>query len=165
MIMKMSLIYLTMIITLAFMNMNHPLAMGLTIILQTVLICLVTGITNQTFWFSYILFLIFLGGMLVLFIYVASLASNEMFSLPSLKFFILLAPLPILLFTDPIMLTSHNNLPETNQEWTNILSPTYKLYNQSIMMLTIVLILYLFLTLIAITKITKLHSGPLRPSR
>nr|QNV11699.1 NADH dehydrogenase subunit 6 [Rhamphomyia barbata] len=78
---QMILSLMIMISSFIFMQMNHPLAMGLMLLMQTFLICLITGLMTKSFWFSYILFLIFLGGMLVLFIYVTSLASNEMFSM------------------------------------------------------------------------------------
>ena len=50
--------------------------MGLTLLIQTILVSIISGLITKTFWFSYILFLVFLGGILVLFIYVTSLASN-----------------------------------------------------------------------------------------
>nr|DAA06218.1 TPA_exp: truncated NADH dehydrogenase subunit 6 [Drosophila persimilis] len=79
----MQLILYSLILTtsIIFLNMIHPLAMGLTLLIQTIFICLISGLMTKSFWYSYILFLIFLGGMLVLFIYVTSLASNEMFNL------------------------------------------------------------------------------------
>lgn len=66
---------------LIFINLKHPVALGLTLILHTLLISGVTGLAVGNFWFSYVLFLVFLGGVLVLFIYITSLASNEKFSL------------------------------------------------------------------------------------
>jgi NADH-ubiquinone oxidoreductase chain 6 len=53
--------------------------MGLVLIVHTIRIGVVTGIMARNFWFSYILFLVFLGGVLVLFIYITRLASNEKF--------------------------------------------------------------------------------------
>jgi NADH-ubiquinone oxidoreductase chain 6 len=41
----------------------------------------VTGLLADNFVYSYILFLVILGGVLVLFIYITSLVSNEVFSL------------------------------------------------------------------------------------
>ena len=43
-----------------------------------------TSYCEKSFWFSYILFIIIIGGILVLFIYIRRLASNEIFS-PSNK--------------------------------------------------------------------------------
>jgi hypothetical protein len=64
-----------------FINLSHPVGLGLTLILHTLLIRGATGLAAGNFWFSYVLFLVFLGGVLVLFIYMTRLASNEKFVL------------------------------------------------------------------------------------
>lgn len=148
------------------------MAIGLTLLIQTILICLRTGLITKTFWFSYILFLIFLGGILVLFIYVTSLASNEIFNLSIkltlfsftiLRFFIILS-----LIVDKTYLTSfflNNEIERITNLYTyfseNSLSLN-KLYNFPTNFVTILLINYLLITLIVIVKITKLFKGPLR---
>nr|AMH85406.1 NADH dehydrogenase subunit 6 [Hydrotaea sp. ACMJ-2016] len=154
-----------------FMNMKHPLAMGLTLLMQTTLVSMMSGLMTKTFWFSYILFLVFLGGMLVLFIYVTSLASNEMFSfsikllLISIMFFSLM--MITLFFIDKFMLLQYSNmemnsiLNMNSYIMENSLSLN-KLYNYPINLLTILLMNYLLITLIAVVKITKLNQGPLR---
>nr|QUE26650.1 NADH dehydrogenase subunit 6 [Ilythea japonica] len=159
-------------ISIMFMNMIHPLAMGLTLLIQTLLICLITGLMNQSFWFSYILFLIFLGGMLVLFIYVTSLASNEMFSLSmkmTLMFFIMIFMtfiMYMLIDMNFFMNWMNNNDMKNNIEINNYLSENSmnlnKLYNFPTNIMTIMLMNYLLITLIAVVKITKLSKGPLR---
>nr|UQJ73587.1 NADH dehydrogenase subunit 6 [Diamesa sp. 7XL] len=156
-----------------FMQMKHPMAMGLMLLVQTALICLVTGNYSKTYWFSYVLFLIFLGGMLVLFIYVTSLASNEMFSF-SMKIFIM--SMTILFISLIMMLVMDNsmiaNFLSNNEVYSMMDMKSFinentvslnKLYNFPTNMLTILLINYLFLTLIAVVKITNIYEGPLRP--
>nr|AFV08620.1 NADH dehydrogenase subunit 6 [Pollenia rudis]QLY89765.1 NADH dehydrogenase subunit 6 [Pollenia angustigena] len=168
------LILMTMlfIFNIIFMNMKHPLAMGLILLIQTTLICLTSGLMTKSFWFSYILFLTFMGGMLVLFIYVTSLASNEMFTF-SMKlliislmiFFIMIISL---LFIDKNIFMNYQNseiksiFNENSYILENSLSLN-KLYNYPTNMLTILLMNYLLITLIAVVKITKLFKGPLRP--
>nr|YP_010040767.1 NADH dehydrogenase subunit 6 [Syrphus ribesii]QOZ40945.1 NADH dehydrogenase subunit 6 [Syrphus ribesii] len=170
----MQLILYIMILMLAFMfmQMNHPLSMGMMLLIQTVMICCISGLMTKTFWFSYILFLIFIGGMLVLFIYVTSLASNEMFNF-SMKMFILLFInlfiLTILIIFMDKMILMFNSL---NNEMTSIsfinnyiMENTLnlnKLYNYPTNMINILLINYLLITLIATVKITKLFYGPIR---
>nr|YP_009640811.1 NADH dehydrogenase subunit 6 [Gyrostigma rhinocerontis]QCU81310.1 NADH dehydrogenase subunit 6 [Gyrostigma rhinocerontis] len=157
-----------------FMNMQHPLAMGLILLIQTLLTCLFTGAISKTFWFSYILFLVFLGGMLVLFIYVTSLASNEMFSfssklmLTSMIVICLSTLLFILLKNNMFMLTFPNLEMTTITNLTTYMTENSlslnKLYNYPTNLLTILLMNYLLVTLIAVVKITKLFKGPLRPT-
>nr|QLY90003.1 NADH dehydrogenase subunit 6 [Spelobia clunipes] len=170
--MQFMLYSLLFIFSIIFMQMIHPLAMGLMLLIQTLLICLMTGLIAKSFWFSYILFLIFLGGMLVLFIYVTSLASNEMFTL-SMKltlasFVFFMTSLMIFYFMDKNMINMFFN----NTEMSSIVnSVSYfmenslslnKLYNYPTNLITILLMNYLLITLIAVVKITKLFYGPLR---
>nr|YP_010127726.1 NADH dehydrogenase subunit 6 [Oyamia nigribasis]QPP20253.1 NADH dehydrogenase subunit 6 [Oyamia nigribasis] len=165
------LMTLSSILAFVFTQMSHPLAMGLMLLLQTLVVCLMSGIMTKSFWFSYILFLVFLGGLLVLFIYVTSLASNEMFSLstPTLMTFSLslLVMLIILTMWDPYLttfMTESNDMQDLNlciQPEDASLS-LMKLYNQPTSLITLMLALYLFLTLIAVVKITKIFYGPLR---
>nr|ASM82602.1 NADH dehydrogenase subunit 6 [Agnetina aequalis] len=170
---NMMLITSSLILAFTFTQMNHPLAMGLLLLLQTLVMCLVTGFTTQSFWFSYILFLVFLGGLLVLFIYVASLASNEMFSLSTITMTFMTIAFGISWFLfiilDPYFLM--NTIESTDM--LHIDSTFYseetafslmKLYNNPTSLVTLMLVSYLFLTLIAVVKITKISSGPLRLS-
>nr|YP_010701714.1 NADH dehydrogenase subunit 6 [Eupeodes americanus]YP_010701753.1 NADH dehydrogenase subunit 6 [Eupeodes luniger]WCJ53275.1 NADH dehydrogenase subunit 6 [Eupeodes americanus]WCJ53327.1 NADH dehydrogenase subunit 6 [Eupeodes luniger] len=167
------ILYIT-ILMLAFMfiQMNHPLSMGMMLLIQTVMVCCISGLMTKSFWFSYILFLIFIGGMLVLFIYVTSLASNEMFTFSlkmfMLMFFSLLIMMVMIIFMDKmiLMFNSLNNEMSSISSMNNyILENTLnlnKLYNYPTNMINILLINYLLITLIATVKITKLFYGPLR---
>nr|QWQ55648.1 NADH dehydrogenase subunit 6 [Diestrammena sp.] len=169
----MTFMAIMMMMNIMFMLANHPLTMMLIIIMQTVMICLSTGIIYQSFWFSYILFLVFLGGMLVLFIYITSLASNEMFKIPSWTIIMIMGMMLIMLlnymFIDSSMWMSMiNNIDMTNIS--NYISTMYsesnlsltKLYNNPSNMITLMLVMYLFLTLIVIVNITNIFKGPLR---
>nr|QID03245.1 NADH dehydrogenase subunit 6 [Formicosepsis sp. LX2018-01] len=155
-----------------FLKMKHPLAMGLMLLIQTLLICLTTGMMAQSYWFSYILFLIFIGGMLVLFIYMTSLASNEMFSFSNKMMITIMISFSIimmmLLFVDKMNWSNWlmNNNMQSLSNLNSFISENSlnlnKLYNYPTNLLTIILMNYLLITLIAVVKITKLFYGPLR---
>nr|WNH42599.1 NADH dehydrogenase subunit 6 [Neoperla tangana] len=162
---------LTSILSFTLTLITHPLAMGLTLLTQTLIICLTTGLMTRSFWFSYILFLVFLGGLLVLFIYVTSLASNEMFSFTPFVAILmtLLGATSVMIFTvsDPLTLPLNEKSTDTSSNpfpmWTDETAPTLmKLYNSPTNLITLMLALYLFLTLIAVVQITKIFQGPLR---
>nr|YP_010535815.1 NADH dehydrogenase subunit 6 [Coptotriche turpinia]UYB79013.1 NADH dehydrogenase subunit 6 [Coptotriche turpinia] len=151
--------------------LNHPLSMGLIILIQTLLTCLISGMFINTYWFSYILFLTFLGGLLVLFIYVSSLASNEMFFF-SMKLFISMI---IIIITLMLMLNymNYNNNFIFNMEMKSLENKMLffmnefkfnlnKLYNSHNMFFMMLLIMYLFITLVAVVKLTNIMSGPIR---
>nr|AVN67882.1 NADH dehydrogenase subunit 6 [Therea regularis] len=157
----------SMLISINFMQMNHPLAIGLMLLMQTTILCLISGFMSQTFWFPYILFLIFLGGMLVLFIYTTSLASNEMFNLSTKMILI------NMLMMMPLMFILNLDMPQNNLDIINFTQltenintlPLVKLYNNPNGFITIMLASYLFLTLIAVVKITNISKGPLRNTK
>nr|YP_003359520.1 NADH dehydrogenase subunit 6 [Gandalfus yunohana]ACC62354.1 NADH dehydrogenase subunit 6 [Gandalfus yunohana] len=158
-----------LILSFLFSRLSHPLSMGLTLLLQTTMISLSVGISTYSFWFSYILFMIFLGGMLVLFIYVASLASNEFFSfsLSTFMFYFL----TLLIFTimcfylDPILVSNYSSLPSSSLclQMSTIKIVSW-IYSNTMMSFTLFIVMYLLLTLIVVVKITNLFKGPLRLS-
>nr|YP_009500814.1 NADH dehydrogenase subunit 6 [Palaemon annandalei]AXB37208.1 NADH dehydrogenase subunit 6 [Palaemon annandalei] len=158
-------------VAFCFTFMAHPLAMGLTLIAQTILICNIASLILSVGWFSYILFLIFLGATLVLFIYVASLASNEIFKITPMMMGILLTPLmtiPLFLLPETLLLPNKETL-ETSflsfpQEMMSIQLKLNSMYNPTSANLTAIIILYLLLTLVVVVKLSSKFSGPLRLS-
>nr|AML26505.1 NADH dehydrogenase subunit 6 [Staphylinidae sp. BMNH 1274665] len=156
---------ITILLSMIFIFMKHPLTMGFTLLMQTLNITLLTGMLHKNFWFSYILFLIMIGGLLILFIYMTSMAANEIFNYSNKIFFMLLSSLLISI----ILITFSDNYFIDNllkfQE--NIYSLTTNLYlikyfNFPSIIIIILMINYLLITLLATVKITKLKSGPLR---
>nr|AGY61265.1 NADH dehydrogenase subunit 6 [Halocaridina rubra] len=152
-----------------FIKIKHPLTMGLMLLAQTVIIAVYINSVLKTSWFSYILFLIFLGAMLVLFIYVTSLAPNEpfYFSSSSAIIFLSAALLSVtFLMIDPIFKLYPVNLSLSSITTSEMFSSNSALlcdmYNLSTMKMTLFLILYLLLTLVVVVKITSTHFGPLR---
>nr|QAY82089.1 NADH dehydrogenase subunit 6 [Endoclita minanus] len=171
--MKMFISVLLILFSTIMFFLNHPLSMGLMLLLQTFMVAFISGMLINTFWFSYILFLTILGGLLVMFIYVASIASNEMFKFnPNLLMFYL-----IILMIMFIMIFIFNNLYTLNMNINKELSIFYnkmiffnnensinisKIYNNQSYFLTMMSIMYLLITLFAIVKITNINYGPLR---
>nr|YP_009479384.1 NADH dehydrogenase subunit 6 [Endotricha consocia]AVV61650.1 NADH dehydrogenase subunit 6 [Endotricha consocia] len=163
--MKLLLFSILFISTIMFF-INHPLSMGLMILLQTFLISILSGMFVKTYWFSYILFLTFLGGLLVLFIYVSSIASNEMFTFKKkfLWFCILLMIYflnkKFIFFSFNLEMNNFFNIMFLNNE--NLINLS-KLYNNQTYLMMLMMMIYLFITLIAIIKVTNIFYGPLRP--
>nr|YP_010329795.1 NADH dehydrogenase subunit 6 [Acronicta major]UNP54529.1 NADH dehydrogenase subunit 6 [Acronicta major]UNP54939.1 NADH dehydrogenase subunit 6 [Acronicta major] len=169
---------LMMMMTFTMMFMNNPLSMGLMILIQTLLTCLLTGMMIKTYWFSYILFLTFLGGLLVLFIYVSSIASNEMFNksfnmkMIFMLFMIILMLMMMKQYMNPNIKWMNLFLNSDMNNFTNLMLffnnenkiDLNKLYNNQTFMIMMMLVIYLFITLIAVVKITNIFYGPLRSS-
>nr|BDL61451.1 NADH dehydrogenase subunit 6 [Ilyograpsus nodulosus] len=158
---------LLMTFSILFTTLMHPLAMGLILLIQTVLISLTAGLSLYSFWFSYILFLIFLGGMLVLFIYVSSLAPNEAFFSMNIFISIILISLMftlIILSIDPILSNIlHISMPLSSFNFFNSTPLIINwIYNSPSMTFTMFIVTYLLLMLIIIVKMINLFKGPLR---
>nr|QUB07147.1 NADH dehydrogenase subunit 6 [Platycorynus sp. N26] len=156
-------ILMMMILSTTFMLMSHPISFGAVLILQTIMMAVTSGLSNNNFWFSYILFLVMIGGMLIMFIYMTSIASNEKFKF-SLKMTLIL---PI---TFIIKMITENNLFEDNMKINETIifnSPKmttllHKYFNFPFSMMATFLMIYLLLTLIVVVKLTKKKLGPLR---
>ncbi|UKZ43546.1 NADH dehydrogenase subunit 6 (mitochondrion) [Schistocerca piceifrons] len=168
---KMMIMSLSTVMNINFIKLSHPMSMMLFIILQTFLVGLMTGAMMESYWLSYILFLTFLGGMLVLFIYITSIASNEMFQPKSITMIITLTMwmfimstliiLDMTMFMDFFKNTETMNIDNSinYQEMTMSLE---KLYNSPTFIITMMMMIYLFLALLAVVKITNINQGPIR---
>nr|ARH54764.1 NADH dehydrogenase subunit 6 [Trigonopterus sp. 4 AH-2016] len=165
--MLMIILLLNCALATIFLSLNHPLSLGCVLLLQTILIALVSGYFYLNFWFSYILFLIMIGGMLVMFIYMTSVASNEKFKLPKNSAYFLTCLMMLLILitysTDEFLYLSADmskNLISQNTYMINFSMNKYFNYPGNPIMIS--LMIYLFITLIAIVKITDKNFGSLR---
>jgi NADH-ubiquinone oxidoreductase chain 6 len=149
---------------LIFTQIKHPMAVGLILLIQTTMVCLIRGTIYRSFSFSYILFIIMIGGILLLFIYITRLASNEIFS-PSNKILILSSILlPTLIYIIPTVTNKEISLHNTIIE-NEITTTTTVIYNQMIGVITTMLVIYMLLTLIVVVNIINVSRGPLRHTR
>nr|ALO76109.1 NADH deshydrogenase subunit 6 [Amphiops globus] len=156
--------YMILIMSMMIVLMNHPLSMGTMLLIQVLTISMITGSLSMNYWFSYILFLIMVGGMLVLFIYMTSIASNEKFKFSNWNLMltlIFIAMSSLTIFLDQYFMEYLNFQTETinNLNFSSMIS---KFMNFPHNIILFVIITYLFITLIAVVKISKIKYGPLR---
>nr|YP_009499537.1 NADH dehydrogenase subunit 6 [Aegosoma sinicum]ASL05651.1 NADH dehydrogenase subunit 6 [Aegosoma sinicum] len=157
----------TVTLSIFFLSISHPLSFGLVLLLQTMVVSLITGLMSFNFWFSYILFLIMVGGMLILFIYMTSIASNEKFKF-SFKLFIVfilflvsLLALAMLDYSFPNQFLLTYDLVSQDKTPLNYNSMTKFINTPASFNLTMIIV-YLLITLIMVVKITNIQYGPLR---
>nr|AYQ19035.1 NADH dehydrogenase subunit 6 [Amarygmini sp. ACP-2013] len=158
-----TLIMTNIMMTITFMFMMHPLSMGMILLFQTIVISLMTGNMNQSFWFSYILFLIMIGGMLILFMYMTSIASNEKFKF-NIKMLIPLMMTMILMILIPEKSKTqimNNEIMETMKS-IDFYFTINKFMNNSMSMILLFLMIYLLMALIITVKITNFKQGSMR---
>nr|QJX65656.1 NADH dehydrogenase subunit 6 [Amorophaga japonica] len=172
---KMIIMYFMLFMSILMFFMNHPIPMGLMILMQTLLLCMISGLSIYSYWFSYILFLIMLGGLMVLFIYVSTIASNETFKMNKMMYFyiIMINLLLIsffLIFTNKMNWMNISNMEMMNFNYKFLMLNNEnkinlsKLYNKKTFMMMLMMIMYLLITLIAVVKIINIFHGPLRSS-
>nr|UXW93474.1 NADH dehydrogenase subunit 6 [Blasticotoma sp. 'minuta'] len=173
--MTMMMIWISINLTIMFCFLNHPLSMGLTLLTQSIIISMIINMHSNTSWFSYILFLIMVGSMLIMFLYIISISSNEKFILLSTK--ISFIPISFMMISllmmsymdqDFLMYTKSMHPKEISQmasyEFNTNLNfmSLNKLYNTPTNLMTIMMMFYLLFTLIIIVKIIKINASPLR---
>nr|AVJ52599.1 NADH dehydrogenase subunit 6 [Tectocoris diophthalmus] len=155
------MIMYSMMISLATLMlwMKHPLSMGSILVAQTLIIALSSGMMLNNFFFSYIIMIIMLSGALVLFTYMASVASNEKF-----KTSISVMILPMITFPASMYFITFTEMYEYMNNC-NIINSTInliKMFNMMSAYMTIMVIIYLLITMIIVSFIASSKEGPLR---
>nr|YP_009490340.1 NADH dehydrogenase subunit 6 [Reticunassa hiradoensis]AWH61678.1 NADH dehydrogenase subunit 6 [Reticunassa hiradoensis] len=143
--------------------MMQPLSLGLIIMISTLLMCFISAMTLSS-WYGYILFLIYVGGLLVMFAYVAALSPNVLFGkgTPMIFFLIVLFPISIILYFLPLIdlsTVSYFNLNELK------LLKMYGIEMVAPEMISILigLAIILLINLIVVVKICYYQHASLRP--
>nr|QEM01938.1 NADH dehydrogenase subunit 6 [Abscondita chinensis] len=162
----MTLLIIMLTLTISFMFMSHPLSMGMVLLAQTLMIAMWTGLMSMNFWYSYILFIVMVGGMLILFIYMTSVASNEKFMYSKMLSITMMFLFILLLFTNKdhmymLMNSMNSDLMMIKNNLTFKMSLN-KFLMYPMMIMSLMIIIYLLIALIAMNKITNVKSGPLR---
>lgn len=129
------------------------------LLIQTIITTILISITRNTSWITIVIFLIIIGGILILFIYIRRVAGNEKFTNNYKTSFIV-----ILILMLPLEeLINEININEFQNRYINNESITFiKIYNKKTINITLIIFIYMYLTIIVVTKIVKIHKGPLR---
>nr|YP_009509808.1 NADH dehydrogenase subunit 6 [Cominella adspersa]AXF46424.1 NADH dehydrogenase subunit 6 [Cominella adspersa] len=144
--------------------MSQPLSLGLVIMVSTLLMCFISAITLSS-WYGYILFLIYVGGLLVMFAYVAALSPNVLFGkgTPVLFFSFLIFPLILIFYAYPLI-----DLPSIGYLYTFTELKFLKMYgiemvSPHMISILIGLAVILLVNLIVVVKICYYQHASLRP--
>nr|YP_011010378.1 NADH dehydrogenase subunit 6 [Metrocoris triangulatus]WPW46993.1 NADH dehydrogenase subunit 6 [Metrocoris triangulatus] len=158
--MKLMYMFVTMMSTIMIMA-RHPLSMGFNLILMTAMLSMMMNLFMKYSWYSYILILVMLGGMLVLFMYMASVASNEImkFSLKMMLTTIMVTIIVTIFMKNEMIMNMQTIIPTIeNQQSMSMM----KLFNSKTMIITILLAMYLLMTMIYVIFINNVFEGPMR---
>nr|UZT27120.1 NADH dehydrogenase subunit 6 [Sternaspis buzhinskajae] len=138
---------------------TSPLILGMTIWFMALLTALLTALLHLS-WFGFIIFLIYIGGMLVMFAYFSAIAPDQQMKIyfSQLISFFLIPPIVTMFiiksFSAPLLTSIPTSL---------LFSPQTKLFIMLWAAPFFLLTLILFFTLIAVTKIVFQARAPLRP--
>nr|UGK73318.1 NADH dehydrogenase subunit 6 [Ledra trigona] len=142
--------------------LSNPMSMGLLLLIYSFLISFMIGKVMVSSWFCIVLVLVMIGGLLVIFMYVSSISSNESFNL-NLLFLLGLILIFLFFFEDFLLENQSFDLMKMMSDLN--LSESFslvKLYNGSCFILTFFLIIYLIFCMVVVSSIVKHFSGPLR---
>nr|VFU78717.1 NADH dehydrogenase subunit 6 [Proasellus hercegovinensis] len=155
------MLFLMFLLSGLFLASSSPHLMIMTLLASTFLATLILGAMKTFPWVAYILFLVFLGGILILFTYISSLSSNPLFKKVKLEIFIPMIFMSIfmLAYNLPPMLMEVNSHPigvrPAELAMKELFSPlVYPLY--------LYLFSYLLITLLYVVTIMKTYYTPLR---
>lgn len=140
----------TLIILLA----QTPIVLGINILLISLLLSMIFASFISS-WYSFLIFLIYVGGMLVMFSYFLALIPNQQIVQSST---ILYYSITVVIILSTILITKIT--PPTAPNYTSNL--TYLYYSRASPIL-IILASILLLTIIIVVKIALRSKGPLRP--
>nr|YP_009680593.1 NADH dehydrogenase subunit 6 [Microcondylaea bonellii]QDH07380.1 NADH dehydrogenase subunit 6 [Microcondylaea bonellii] len=147
--------------TLSMILPMHPLSLGMMILILAFINCIL--IATMSPWYAYMLFFIFIGGMLVMFAYIASLSPNTTFSINNQLMPTILTML-IVLFSNNLSLKSNYLVnPELNLSLNTSTQALSSLYSYNGNSCVILLASVLLFTMVAAVKLCKPKSGALRP--
>ncbi len=146
-----------------FLQLTAPLRLGAVVVLFSFLARLSIYLICPTAWFSLLLVLLFLRGIIVIFVYVASLAHNELY-LYSFNYglFALVLMSAASILNDKVKWGALSELRPTD------LSPhfiVYKAYSFGVYLFTVLLVVYLFIRLVIVVKLATSMGAPLRAKK
>lgn len=133
---------------------KNPLSLLLLIVLIRLTVAAIFRIAISS-WYSFLIFLIYVSGILVIFAYFAAITPNQSIDIKSTLLNILYVSIPIFSFTA----IKTVNFPKFDEKQIQI-TKIYELENGFTLIFITLLLLF---TIIVIVKLTKHCQGPLRP--
>nr|YP_010690954.1 NADH dehydrogenase subunit 6 [Lambis lambis]WBU92605.1 NADH dehydrogenase subunit 6 [Lambis lambis]WBU92618.1 NADH dehydrogenase subunit 6 [Lambis lambis] len=144
--------------------MAQPLSLGLVIMLLTLMMCCLSALLISS-WYGYILFLIYVGGLLVMFAYVAALSPNVLFSggYPVVLFFLMIPLLCLIFYFYPFVDLNSLGYINSYTDYSNLKTYGIELVSPDMISVLIGLGLILLINLVVVVKICYYQHASLRP--
>nr|UGW52808.1 NADH dehydrogenase subunit 6 [Isocladus armatus] len=142
-----------------------PYWMVAVLLFQTLMVGLFLGLSKGSLWFAYILFLVFLGGMLVIFSYMSSLVPEEL--MESIPYQTALGGSTMIFISVSLLyfLSVSSVFPsESVLSGKKVINVMNELFSFSKMFMYCFVVSYLLLALFCVANMAKSKFGPLRLS-
>nr|ACJ69609.1 NADH dehydrogenase subunit 6 [Schlettererius cinctipes] len=158
-----------------FKNSSNPLYLGIHLFFLTIFMMITMSMQYNSYFISFIMFLIMIGGLLIMFLYFTAISSNSIFIFDKnfymsmiMKIMLLMILMMMLMYKiDPnltnefqeIMFYNINNFSITEKLNSNMLT---NLFNYPTMNMSIFMMMYLIFTLLTVVKICIKINVPIR---
>lgn len=145
---------------------SHLLILGFILILISICLGFMIYLYALSTWIRYLLVIVFTRGMIIILMYIISLARNDFIKNKKVPFIVALIRAGLFPFMakilDPLNFSYNmsNNLTDINIPLTKL--TIFKRYRSTVLEITLILIIYLLIVLITAVKIASLNKGPLR---
>nr|UBA14482.1 NADH dehydrogenase subunit 6 [Diaphorina citri] len=138
---------------------STPISLGLLILIQTFILSVISRIISMSSWIPMSIFLIMVGGLMILFMYMTSISSNVQFKNLDMKLPVMytILSLPVFLIT-PTQLSMSDNF----QLLDNINFDFFKLFLPLNIYMSMFMFIYLLTALIIFINMMTLTKGPMR---
>lgn len=149
-------IYILIIITttLTLYLASTPIILGINILIIALLLSATFASFSRS-WFAFLIFLIYVGGILAIFAYFLALTPNQQIANSNNLIYILISIITLSTLT----FTSNINVP-TTREFFQGNSILYSIISAPFLILLALILLF---TMVIVVKLTLLSKGPLRP--
>nr|YP_010926790.1 NADH dehydrogenase subunit 6 [Rhopalosiphum maidis]WKF54297.1 NADH dehydrogenase subunit 6 [Rhopalosiphum maidis] len=142
--------------------MKSPISSNLIILIQTMTLTLMINMITKTAWISFMVFILYIGGLMIIFLYISSIAFNELNINKNYKIMIYKLMISLILI---FYMKLYFNIENFNYENKFMFEDNFNLLNMFMMpnnLMIYLIILILFFMLILIIWMLKINKGPIR---
>nr|YP_010571646.1 NADH dehydrogenase subunit 6 [Aphis coreopsidis]UZH32906.1 NADH dehydrogenase subunit 6 [Aphis coreopsidis] len=145
--------------------MKSPISSNLIILFQTIMLTLMINMINKTSWISFMIFILYIGGLMIIFSYISSIAFNEFNINKNYKNMMLKL---ILLTMFMWYMKLYFSMENFNFENKFMFEDNFNLLNMFMMpnnLMIYFIMMILFFMLILIIWMLKINKGPIRQKK
>ncbi|YP_009239945.1 NADH dehydrogenase subunit 6 (mitochondrion) [Myzus persicae] len=156
------ILFTNLIMAIMLTMMKSPISSNLVILIQTMTLTMMINLINKTAWISFMIFILYIGGLMIIFLYISSIAFNELNINKNYKNMIFKL---IIIFFTLMYFKMSLNMENMNYENKFMFEDNFYLLNMFIMpnnLMIYMIMFILFFMLILIIWMLKINKGPIR---